>query len=148
MTNFAKNFRIIRNNKQISQQEIANAIGRTAPAVTRWEEGLSEPNATDLMAIADYLNVPIDLLLRDELEQTQVIYDNKTIKEITDNLTKIIELLKSPTNANIFSFSDSGKQRVPKIQFRQNNQQSNSINIQSNGEIKIEKSFNSNNRKK
>lgn len=47
----------------LSQDELATALGRSAAALSRWENGKASPSAWDLRRLADVLDVPPDLLL-------------------------------------------------------------------------------------
>lgn len=47
----------------LSQDELAQRLGRSAAALSRWENGKVAPSAWDLRRLADLLDVPADLLL-------------------------------------------------------------------------------------
>ncbi|MCL2772302.1 MAG: helix-turn-helix domain-containing protein [Oscillospiraceae bacterium] len=51
----------LRKSKGSTQEELANAVGISPQAVSKWENG-STPDTELLPAIADYFNVPIDRL--------------------------------------------------------------------------------------
>lgn len=53
----------IRKSKNISQKELASAIGVSPTAVNLWEKGKTEPNIKMIEKIANYLNVSYDYLL-------------------------------------------------------------------------------------
>ncbi|MBO6264039.1 MAG: helix-turn-helix transcriptional regulator [Clostridia bacterium] len=53
----------LRKEKNISQSELANAIGVSQKAIDYWERGVNEPKASYIVALADFFNVSADYLL-------------------------------------------------------------------------------------
>lgn len=66
MSGFANVLRALRNQMQMSQQELANAIGISKSALNMYERGERQPNFETLELIADYFNISIDFLLGKE----------------------------------------------------------------------------------
>jgi transcriptional regulator with XRE-family HTH domain len=61
---FAERIKILRQQKDLSQQELAKIVGKTQQAVGLWEkEGGNEPDHETLNKLADYFNVSTDYLL-------------------------------------------------------------------------------------
>ncbi len=58
---FGENLKQIRREKGITQEQLADAVGVSAQAVSKWEQG-SFPDASLLPAAADFLGVKIDEL--------------------------------------------------------------------------------------
>ena len=58
-----ENLRILRNAKGMSQQQLADAIGVTQQAIHQYETDKVEPDLTNLMRLADVLEVSVDLLI-------------------------------------------------------------------------------------
>lgn len=58
---FSESLKRIRKEKGVTQEQLADAVGVSAQAVSKWEQG-SFPDASLLPAIADYLGVRIDTL--------------------------------------------------------------------------------------
>ena len=52
-----------RKSKDMTQEEMANRLGVTAPAVNKWENGNSMPDITLLSPIARLLGISLDTLL-------------------------------------------------------------------------------------
>ena len=75
-----------RKKKNITQEEMANRLGVTAPAVNKWENGNSQPDIMLLAPIARLLNTTLDTLLSFEEEQELI--------DITVELSKDIEEVK------------------------------------------------------
>lgn len=87
---------VIRKNRKkinMTQEEMANRLGVTAPAVNKWENGNSMPDITLLAPIARLLNITLDTLLsfKEELtaeeikafiEETEKRLDTEPYEEI------------------------------------------------------------------
>lgn len=52
----------------MSQEMLAEKLGISVQAVSKWECGLNYPDILNLPQIADYLNISLDELLRDNFE--------------------------------------------------------------------------------
>ncbi len=55
--------RQLRNQKGVTQAELANRLGVTQQAVGKWETGRSSPDPITLMRLAEYFGVSVDVLL-------------------------------------------------------------------------------------
>ncbi len=53
----------LRNEKGISQQTLAKAIGVSQKAIDYWERGVNEPKSSYIVLLADYFSVTTDYLL-------------------------------------------------------------------------------------
>jgi transcriptional regulator with XRE-family HTH domain len=53
----------LRNQKGITQEDVANYLGITRPAYTAYESGRRQPDDTIKGKLADYYNVSLDYLL-------------------------------------------------------------------------------------
>ena len=60
---FKENLKILRQEKNIGQVELAKHIGVSKGIISLWENGLREPNMSSLICIAKYFNVSIDELV-------------------------------------------------------------------------------------
>lgn len=61
--NFHERLRSLRNNRGITQSDLAEAIFTTTPNISSWENGRYLPGKDALQRIADYFNVSVDYLL-------------------------------------------------------------------------------------
>ena len=74
-----------RKEKNMTQEEMANRLGVTAPAVNKWENGNSCPDITLLGPIARLLDITPDILLsfKEDLTPEEI---NSFVKELNDRL--------------------------------------------------------------
>ena len=63
MRKFANILKELRNDRKISQVELAKALDVSQSIIARWESDECEPTVTNILAIADYFNVTTDYLL-------------------------------------------------------------------------------------
>lgn len=89
---FSENLKAIRKSKGYTQEELAIKINVVRQTVSKWEKGLSVPDADVLSKIADVLEVNVSELLGAEIKETQ----NKN--EIAEQLAKISEQLAIKNN--------------------------------------------------
>ena len=70
-----------RKEKNMTQEEMAKRLGITAPAVNKWEHGISQPDISLLAPVARLLGITLETLLsfKDELSQEEI---SSIIKEI------------------------------------------------------------------
>lgn len=60
---FSDRLRELRAGRKMSQSDLAKAIHVSQQAITKWENGKSEPSSSAITAIANYFNVSSDYLL-------------------------------------------------------------------------------------
>lgn len=76
----------LRKEKGVTQEQLANAVGVSVPAVSKWESGSAYPDITMLPSIARYFNTTIDFLLKYQKELT-----NSDVMEIVSQCSKNFE---------------------------------------------------------
>ena len=64
---FSDNLKAIRKEKNLSQEELAELLGVSRQAVSKWELGDGYPEAEKLLIIAGKLNVSLDTLMGTEI---------------------------------------------------------------------------------
>lgn len=84
-----------RKKKNITQEEMANRLGVTAPAVNKWENGNSQPDIMLLAPIARLLDITLNTLLSFEEELTveeinNIVYEMNT-KLKNENYEKVFK---------------------------------------------------------
>jgi len=80
----------LRKSKGLSQEELAEQLGVSRQAVSRWELGQTLPDIPNLLQLCELFGVSADYLVRDE-EQASVKSDQsaKTIARLTREREKI-----------------------------------------------------------
>ncbi len=81
---------MIRSNRKrmnLTQEQLAEAVGVTVGAVSKWESGLSSPDITMLPKLADFFEISIDVLLGYQLEC-------RTVKSTTEKIHNLCLLKK------------------------------------------------------
>ena len=84
---FSENLKTIRKAKGYTQEELAIKVNVVRQTVSKWEKGLSVPDADVLSHIAEVLEVSVSELLGAEIKQE----DSKN--EVAEQLAKINEQL-------------------------------------------------------
>lgn len=56
----------LRNEKGLSQEQLAEKIGLSRQSISKWEQGLSTPDVDNFVKLAKIYNVPIESLLKGE----------------------------------------------------------------------------------
>lgn len=79
---FAENLKLIRKEKNITQEELAEMLEVSRQAVSKWESGSAYPETDKLLVIARKLNVSLDFLMDNEPvnDEPQVVVYPKTDK--------------------------------------------------------------------
>ena len=66
---FAENLKQLRNEKQLSQEELAEMLDVSRQAVSKWEQGTGYPEVEKLLLLSNKLNVSLDSLMSTEIAQ-------------------------------------------------------------------------------
>ena len=65
-----KNLAIFRKQRHLTQEQLANELGLTFQAISKWENGLSCPDISLLPQLAEIFGVTIDDLFREQTEES------------------------------------------------------------------------------
>jgi transcriptional regulator with XRE-family HTH domain len=68
MKRFGEKLRVLRQRRGMSLQDLAEVLGFSKAHAHRLEQGLRKPHADLLLRIAEYFEVSLDDLMRDERE--------------------------------------------------------------------------------
>lgn len=63
MTKFAEKLKEVREEKEISQEQLGKELGFTQTCIAKWEAGTRTPNLDNLVIIAKFFEVTTDYLL-------------------------------------------------------------------------------------
>ncbi|MCM1181379.1 MAG: helix-turn-helix domain-containing protein [Clostridium sp.] len=83
--NFSEKLKEIRKNEGLSQEQLAEKIGVSRQAITKWETGKGLPDVENMVIIAEIFKTTLDELLRDsatQQKQEPSVYTSETIYDI------------------------------------------------------------------
>jgi transcriptional regulator with XRE-family HTH domain len=83
--NIGENLRILRNKKNISQQEIADFLGIDRKTYVSWESGETDIKSSHIPKLAEYLQVEINDLFRERSNNIVINQHNSDNKESSIN---------------------------------------------------------------
>ena len=97
MIKIGKNIKKLREKKSITQEKLANYLGVTPQAISRWESETGYPDIELLPLIADFFDVTIDELLDRNISQNkneikEGIKDIGRLHSLNDKLREVKEL--------------------------------------------------------
>ena len=84
---FSENLKTLRKQKGLTQETLAIKLHITRQTISKWEKGLSVPDAEQLVHLAEVLEVPITQLLG------QKVADTTNENEVAEYLAQIAEQL-------------------------------------------------------
>lgn len=101
----------LRKEKGLSQEQLAESLGISRQAVSKWERAEASPDTDNLIELARLYNVSIDYLvcLKQEKEEKDKVEGNEEKILITDDIVDTIELKDNQ------SFSDNKYHKFKKI---------------------------------
>ena len=82
MSNFGNIMKILRAEKGMSQQEMADALKMSKSAINMYERGERQPNFEVMELIADYFNVDMDYLYGRTEIRKKVHFDNDGVEYV------------------------------------------------------------------
>lgn len=80
-----ENIKIIRKSKGLSQQELAIKLNVVRQTISKWEQGLSVPDAEMLISLSEVLETPVSTLLGENISESKA----DDIKAISEKLEVI-----------------------------------------------------------
>ena len=72
--NFAENLKSIRKEQKLSQEELAEMLGVSRQAISKWEQGEGYPEVEKLLLLSSKLNISLDNLM-----STEISFFNTTV---------------------------------------------------------------------
>ena len=91
--NFAENFKVLRKEKGMTQEKIAEALGVTSQSISRWELNICYPDLELLPSIANYFGVTVDRLLSNDADAKKKDHQHyyETIGTLSNTTTEQID---------------------------------------------------------
>lgn len=83
------NLKILRKNKGLSQEELSVKLNVVRQTISKWEQGLSVPDAEMLISISEVFDTPVSVIIGENIEEK----DKNDLKVISEKLEVINEQL-------------------------------------------------------
>lgn len=83
--NFSEKLQILRKEKRLSQEGLAEKLNVSRQAVSKWESGQSFPELEKIIILSDIFSVTVDELVKDNIELKRNIEDKKTEEKKNDS---------------------------------------------------------------
>lgn len=77
-----KIFKILRKQKGISQDELSIKLNVVRQTISKWEQGLSAPDAEMLVSISEVFDIPVSVLLGENIKESK----DEELKIISEKL--------------------------------------------------------------
>ena len=110
---FINNLKKIRKNNNLSQEQLAEILGISRQAISKWESGSAYPEMEKIIQLCEKFNVDIDDLLHKDIEE--IISEEQSKK----NLNKYIESFLSYTSNTVNLFCSMNFKSKIKCLFEQ-----------------------------
>ena len=81
----SNNIRAFRKARSLTQEQMAESLGVTVGAVYKWEAGLSTPDITLIVALADIFDTSVDVLLGYEMKNNKQTATVERIKQLRND---------------------------------------------------------------
>ena len=83
------NLKTLRKNKGLSQEELSVKLSVVRQTVSKWEQGLSVPDAEMLISISEVFEIPVSMILGENIDEQE----KNDLKVISEKLEVINEQL-------------------------------------------------------
>lgn len=94
VTMFSENLKMLRKQRGMSQEALAKKLNVVRQTISKWEKGLSVPDAELLTRISDVFEVPVSQLLGTKIEE------EKNVNEVAVQLALLNEQLADRSRRN------------------------------------------------
>lgn len=110
---FAEKLKSMRKQSGLSQEKLAEKIGVSRQAITKWENNTGIPDIENMLAISSLFNVSVDELLSNEkIEKKQTDYIYESVTEYDIDFPKRYDMKLGGANTLVLSGYDGEKIRV------------------------------------
>lgn len=98
--NLADNLKKIRKDNNLSQEQLAEKLGVSRQAVSKWESGISYPEMDKVIQICNLFNLNINELINEDIKEVKEnkesqVRNNKYIDSFFEYITKTIDMFSS-----------------------------------------------------
>lgn len=102
------NLKILRKNSGLSQEELSVKLYVTRQTISKWESGLSVPDALTLIKIAEIFETPVNKILGENIEEKEkndIKVISKKLEVINEQLSRL-QILKRKRVINFLIIID------------------------------------------
>ncbi len=82
-----ENIKRLRERNHVTQEELAEKLFVTRQAISKWENGKTEPDIETLQKIAEVFQVPIEEVIYGVQQEKSTIVHNHIVKNVTKGLS-------------------------------------------------------------
>lgn len=98
----SENIKIIRKENNLSQEQLAEQLGVSRQAVSKWESGQSYPEMDKVLLICNLYNYNIDELMNENVKEVAETKESKTnlnkyVEDFFNYITKTVDMFSSMT---------------------------------------------------
>lgn len=93
----------LREDKNLSQEEVAKGINTSQRNIGRWEKEENEPTANFLIKLADYFQVSVDYLLG-RTDELGIIQNNNSLSKNESELLYLFKKLDSTKQNKVIGY--------------------------------------------
>ena len=94
--NFKENLRKIRKENNLSQEQLADELGVSRQAISKWESGTAYPEMDKIIALCDKFNLNIDDLLHKDIKEVKGEEESK--KKLNDFINDFLKFITNTVN--------------------------------------------------
>lgn len=84
---------MLRKRSGLSQEQLAEQLGVSRQAISKWESGQSVPESEKLILLSNYFNVSLDYLLKDNIENSEAPARNRLCPAAKQNYLSALFLV-------------------------------------------------------
>lgn len=106
----SKNIKYLRQQKKLTQEELANIVGKTRSLISQWESDDREISTQDIIKLSDYFEVPMDALVGSDL----MMKDSGSFDELEVLFSKNKDLLTDEDKEYIKFIIEKRKREIDK----------------------------------
>lgn len=101
MNYFGSNFKRLRNDKGLTQEQMAEKLNTDRTIISKWENGKGEPDLETLISISEYFDVSLDDLAKHEYKMKTLLDEVKSTQEEFSKIISKLEKLDGVSNKSI-----------------------------------------------
>ena len=94
--NFKENLRKIRKENNLSQEQLADELGVSRQAISKWESGAAYPEMDKIIALCDKFNLNIDDLLHKDIKEVKGEEESK--KKLNNFINDFLKFITNTVN--------------------------------------------------